>query len=195
MQAKKQKKTIPPTRVFVRPPTPGDRSEFLRLTRASRRIYGRLVTPPTTPREYDRYLERLATGRHAAFFICRRQDGAIVGVINVNEIIRGNAQSAFLGWSVGAPYAGKGYMTEGLNHVLHRVFRKMKLHRVEAHIRTENVRSIAMARRCGFVREGLSRRYLKTRGRWRDYERWALLAEDWHARELRRRQVREEAEC
>jgi ribosomal-protein-alanine N-acetyltransferase len=43
-----------------------------------------------------------------------------------------------------------------------------------------NRASVALVRRLGFRREGYSRRYLKIGGRWRDHERWALLAEDWH---------------
>ena len=35
----------------------------------------------------------------------------------------------------------------------------------------------AMVRRCGFVREGFSERYLKVGGRWRDHEHWAMYAE------------------
>ncbi|HTV42975.1 MAG TPA: hypothetical protein VMF08_20590 [Candidatus Sulfotelmatobacter sp.] len=30
-----------------------------------------------------------------------------------------------------------------------------------------------------FINEGLSRRFLKVCGRWRDHERWAILAEDF----------------
>ena len=58
----------------------------------------------------------------------------------------------------------------------------LKLHRVEANIQPANLRSLALARDAGFVREGYSRRYVRIAGRWRDHVRLALLVEDWRAR-------------
>jgi ribosomal-protein-alanine N-acetyltransferase len=63
--------------------------------------------------------------------------------------------------------------------VIARAFRTLRLHRLEANIQPGNLASIALVRRLGFRREGLSRRYLKIGGRWRDHERWAILAEEW----------------
>jgi len=51
----------------------------------------------------------------------------------------------------------------------------LRLHRLEANIQPENVASIALARTCGFNKEGYSPAYLKIGGRWRDHERWAIV--------------------
>src|SRR5262245_51861659 len=85
------------------------------------------------------------------------------------------------------PHAGQGYMTEGMALALDVAFRKLELHRVEVNIQPTNARSLALAQRIGFTREGFSRRYVKIAGRWRDHVRYAILAEDWA--KLRRAQL------
>ena len=89
----------------------------------------------------------------------------------------GNFQSAYLGFYTGAPFMGKGYMSEGLRLVLRHAFSRLGLHRLEANIQPANRASIRLVRRAGFRREGFSPRYLKVFGRWRDHERWAIIAE------------------
>jgi len=168
--------------VFLRAPRAADQKEFLRLNRASRRLHRGWVAPPVTPRQFAQYLARRRRPDCPGFLICRIGDGAIVGGINVNEIVRGVFQSAYLGYQIGEPFARHGYMTEALRLAVEFAFRELRLHRVEANIQPANDASRALVRRAGFRREGLSRRYLKIGGRWRDHERWTLLAEDWRAR-------------
>lgn len=149
------------------------------MSRAGKRLHRRWWGSPTDSKGYREYLARIDGVRFEGSVIRLRDGGGIVGVVNVNEIIRGRLQSAFIGYAGNPAHAGTGLMTEGLRLVLSHTFTNLKLHRVEANIQPGNHRSIAMAKRCGFRKEGFSPRYLKLGGRWRDHERWALTIEDW----------------
>ena len=169
-------------RVFLRPPARGDRDEFTSLMRSSRSFHSPWATAPT---DDDRFAAYLADARRADFeamLVCRREDNAIVGFFNLSQIVRRGFQNAYLGYAVGKPFAGQGYMRDGLELVLRHAFANLRLHRVEANIQPTNTRSLALAQGAGFRREGFSPRYLKIGGRWRDHERWAILAEDWRTR-------------
>ena len=98
---------------------------------------------------------------HAGYLVFRREDDALVGVFNFSEIVRGAFRSAYLGYFAFAPHAGSGYMTEGMALALDIAFGRLKLHRVEVNIQPTNTRSLALAQRIGFTREGFSRRYVK----------------------------------
>jgi ribosomal-protein-alanine N-acetyltransferase len=159
-----------------------DRDEFVAAMRASRKVHSPWLVAPTTSGAFDRLLARADGERHEWLFLRRREDDALVGFFAISEIVRGSFQSAFLSYGAVAAHAGRGYMTEGLELVLGRAFDGLRLHRLEANIQPRNGKSIALVRRCGFVREGISERYLKVAGRWRDHERWAIRGEQWRER-------------
>jgi [ribosomal protein S5]-alanine N-acetyltransferase len=167
--------------VLVRAPTPADRAEYLAAMRASRRLH-RPWLSPVSDETFDQLLRCAADERYAPHLVCRREDGAIVGFINISQIVRGGFQSGYLGYGGVAAHAGQGYMRQGLELVLSRAFTELRLHRLEANIQPGNAASIALVRGAGFVHEGFSERYLKIGGRWRDHERWAIRAEQWRAR-------------
>jgi ribosomal-protein-alanine N-acetyltransferase len=168
-------------RVYIRPPSRVDREEFTRLMQISREFHSPWATAPT---DADRFAGYLADARRADFealLLCRTHDDAILGFFNLSQIVRRRLQSAYLGYAVGQPYAGQGYMRDGLALILRHSFTRLELHRLEANIQPGNGSSLALARGAGFRREGFSPRYLKIGGRWRDHERWAILVEDWRA--------------
>jgi ribosomal-protein-alanine N-acetyltransferase len=168
--------------VFLRPPTRSDQEEFIALMRASRAFHGPWASAPTDDERYAAYLADARRADFEAMLLCLSEDSAIVGFFNLSQIVRRGFQSAYLGYAVGAPFAGQGYMRDGLELVLHQAFTTLRLHRVEANIQPTNVSSLALARGAGFRREGFSPRYLKIAGRWRDHERWAILADEWRQR-------------
>jgi len=167
--------------VFLRRLTARDADEFTDLVRRSRRLHRPWTWPPETRERFLSYLRRHGSNR-ARLLVCRSEDGVILGAINISEIVRGALQSAFLGYWVGAPYAGQGYMARGLALVLRYAFRTLKLHRLEANLQPGNARSRRLAAGAGFRKEGLSPRYVKIHGRWRDHERWAITREEWGVR-------------
>lgn len=177
--------TVRGQRVFLRSLRPADRRAWTDLRTASRDH----LRPfdPRPPRGIDPYgnsgfgalKARSSDPASDVLLAFRREDGALLGGINLNQIVRGAFGSAYLGYWMGAEHAGQGYMTEALQLGLRRAFRQLRLHRVEANILPHNAPSLALVKRAGFTREGFSRRYLKIAGRWQDHERWALLAEDW----------------
>lgn len=169
-------------RVLLRPPARSDEHEFLALTRASKRARRRWSSPPVTKARFDAYLKRARRDDFEPLLLCRRADGAMLGIFNFSQIFYGAFCSAYLGYWIAEEHEGQGYMSEGLQLVLRHAFKVLKLHRVEANIQPENERSIQLVKRAGFSLEGLSRRYLKINGRWRDHERWALTAEDFKPR-------------
>jgi ribosomal-protein-alanine N-acetyltransferase len=168
--------------VYLRAPARGDQAEFVSLMRTSRSFHRPWASAPTDVERFSAYLADSRRADFEAMLVCRYEDDAILGFFNLSQIVRRHLQSAYLGYAVGKPFAGQGYMGEGIELVLRHAFLTLRLHRIEANIQPGNHASIALARGAGFSREGFSPRYLKIGGRWRDHERWAILAEQWRAR-------------
>lgn len=153
-----------------------DEEAFLRAVRSSRKLHRPWSYLPETS---EGFRDMLVRPLGESYLICRNEDGALAGSASLGHIVFGNLRSAYLGYSALVPHQGQGYMTEGLELVLRHAFGTLALHRVEVNVQPGNERSIALAERLGFRREGLSPRYLKIGGRWRDHERWAIVREGW----------------
>jgi ribosomal-protein-alanine N-acetyltransferase len=165
-------------RTLVRRARSNDAEEFTELMRASRALHQPWSFPPVRIEEFTALVERARADDFELLLLCRREDARILGFFNLSQIFRGPFLNAYLGYAIGEPHAGIGYMTEGIELVLRHAFGALGLHRIEANIQPGNERSIALAKRAGFRLEGFSPRYLKIDGQWRDHERWAILAEE-----------------
>jgi [ribosomal protein S5]-alanine N-acetyltransferase len=163
-------------RVYLRQPTAADAKEVTVTVRASRDLHRPWVYPTETKTAFDGYIRRTKERDYVGLLICRNSDDRIIGTANLSQIFRGNLQGAYLGFWASAEFAGQGYMTEGLQLVLCYAFKRLRLHRLEANVQPENQKSKALIKRSGFRYEGFSPRYLKVGGKWRDHERWAILA-------------------
>jgi ribosomal-protein-alanine N-acetyltransferase len=169
-------------RTYIRRARSGDAGEFTELMRESRELHRPWSFPPTRKEDFTALVERARSDDFELLLLCTRDERRIAGFFNLSQIFRGPFLNAYLGYAVGARFAGEGYMAEGIELVLRHAFGALGLHRLEANIQPGNDRSIALAKGAGFRLEGFSPRYLKIDGRWRDHERWAILAEEWASR-------------
>ena len=165
--------------VYLRTPSAPDANEFLGLVAASRSLHKPWVEPPGDRHAFAALIRRNRSDDFQAFLIARRSDDAIVGAVDLSQILHGTFRNAYLGFYALGDHAGRGYISAGVRLVLHHAFTELGLHRVEANVQPRNERSKALLRRLGFRQEGFSPRYLKIGGRWRDHERWAILADEW----------------
>ena len=155
--------------VIIREVELADKTAFLTAMQQSQALHHPWVKVPLTSQEFDDYLQRCQQDNHYGFLVCGKL-GRIKGVFNLSEIVRGAFQSAYLGFYAVAEYAGQGYMSAGLKLVLQTIFKELNLHRIEANIQLENIRSINLVKNHGFRYEGYSPRYLKVSGVWQGHE-------------------------
>lgn len=72
----------------------------------------------------------------------------------------------------------KGYATEVVKRLIQFGFDDLKLHRIQAGVATENIRSISVLEKVGMIQEGIRRKILPIRGEWKDNYHYAILEDD-----------------
>ena len=172
--------------VWLRAPMLGDYSDWAELRAMSR--------DHLTPWEPQWQRDELSRGsyrrrvRHYqrearddlgyAYLIFSEADDRLVGGLTLSNVRRGVTQTGVLGYWIGKPHVGRGYMTEAVRAAIGFAFDTLHLHRVEAATMPSNTASIRVLERNGFRREGFARQLLKINGVWEDHLLHALLSSD-----------------
>jgi [ribosomal protein S5]-alanine N-acetyltransferase len=169
-------------RVRLERPSARREREFLTATLRSRALHRGFVLPPATPAEYRTFVRRSRSDSRESFLVIEAESCALAGVVNINDIVRDLEQSGRLGYYAFVPWAGRGLICAALKLVIGMAFRELGLHRLEANVQRNNLRSIALVEGLEFEREGTARGFLKIGNRWRDHDRWSLLKNDWSQR-------------
>ena len=105
-------------------------------------------------------------------------DGRFAGQCNL-EWINPYTRTAEVGIWIDSRVAGQGVGTAALAMLTDYSFGTVRLHRLTAPICAENASAARMVEHVGLKREGTMTRYLDVEGRRKDYDLWAITAEDW----------------
>lgn len=114
------------------------------------------------------------------FVVTKSETKQIIGLLMITEVLRGNLQSAWLGYFLDEAQNGRGYMREAVKQVLAYCFERLRLHRIEAGVMPANHRSMRVLENSGFQKEGLARQNVKIEGVWQDHYTFAILDADFN---------------
>lgn len=101
----------------------------------------------------------------------------LCGAVRLKDIDLAD-RKAQIGYFVGSRFTGKGIATAAVSAVLAHGFGHLRLNRVELRCASENVPSMRVAERLGFVHEGTLRQDEYLNGRFVDQHVYGLLAAD-----------------
>ena len=176
-------------RIFMRPPQMTDWSQWAEV-RGKNKDHIQPFEPRWAENALDedffeRRIHRQArewqAGRANAFVIFKN-DHQLIGGMNINNICRGAAQYAALGYWIDQNHEGQGCMREALELTLKYCFKDLGLHRVNASCLPHNTRSKKTLLNAGFKEEGFAEKYLQINGEWQDHELFGLPIETWESR-------------
>ena len=178
--------TLHGERVLLRPAHMGDFAQWAQLREESRSFLARWepiwpaddLTRLAFKRRLRRYQQDMRAGIAYPFLVFSPDGETLLGGVTLGQIQRGVAQSGVLGYWMGAPYAGKGFMTAAVRAVVSYAFDTLQLNRVEAACLPVNGASIRLLEKVGFTREGYARNYLCIDGRWQDHLLFGLVRGD-----------------
>ncbi|MCB9990016.1 MAG: GNAT family N-acetyltransferase [Rhodospirillales bacterium] len=174
-------------RVTVRPPRAEDWRSWAEVRSRNRAMLEPLeprwpencLTREFFSRRLARQMQDWQRGQSCSFLIFETSSQTLIGGVNINNIARGAAQHASLGYWLDQAFQGRGYMREALTLVIDFGFSALKLHRFNAGCLSGNERSAGVLLRLGFKEEGFAEKYVQIDGQWQDHRLFGLPAEHW----------------
>jgi ribosomal-protein-serine acetyltransferase len=107
------------------------------------------------------------------------ENDVLIGCIGLHGLSE-RARRANVGYWLGNEYSGQGIMTKSVKSLIDYSFNKLNLNRIGVEIATENKKSLAVAERLGFVKEGVIRQYEFINNRFLDYVVLSKLKSEWN---------------
>jgi ribosomal-protein-alanine N-acetyltransferase len=183
------------SRILLRPPKVDDEVEWISLRRKNKDYLQpyepKWARDALSPAFFQRRIVRVrrdwAADRAYSFLIFRRASEDLpekmIGGMNINNVCRGAAQFASIGYWLDHDHQGSGYMRAALRMIIYFSHEKLKLHRINASVLPDNEKSINLLKRVGFDEEGFAEKYIEINGAWQDHILYGLVLSDFMARE------------
>jgi RimJ/RimL family protein N-acetyltransferase len=125
-----------------------------------------------------------STDDHETLLICD-EHGAVIGNV-LHFTARRYSTAREIGWVIHDPQLrGRGYAGEAVTALVDYLFKAFPINRIECCTSTDNLASLRLAEKCGFIREGVLRGMVFVAGRYVDDVLLSMLRADWEAARAR----------
>lgn len=123
-------------------------------------------------------LDQIAENRKSFIWkILKKDTNEFIGIAGIN-LSANRFKLGEIHYGLLPAYWGIGFATEVAQLLIKSGFELFNLHKVEAGVATENLRSIKILEKLGMTREGLRRKILPIRGVWKDNYHYAIVEDD-----------------
>lgn len=123
-------------------------------------------------------LDRYEKDEAGEWGIILEETGRLIGCAGFAWMDMKNRR-AEIGYVLGKPYWGKGYMPEAALRMLAFAFEDMGLNRIECHHLLPNEKSGRVMQKLGMTYEGTAREQTFAKGRFWDVKQYAILKSEW----------------
>jgi len=107
----------------------------------------------------------------------------VIGNVGIGFIKTGEHRQGRIGWLLGRKYQGRGLATEAVRALVATCFEELGFHRISARTGRDNKRSWLLMQRLGMRREAHFRESHLVKGEWRDEFVYAILVDEWRAKQ------------
>ena len=124
-------------------------------------------------------LKNFLAGKSVRFFVFAKDcPNEIIGTISFNAINRGAFHNCQIGYKFDKNKLHRGYATESVKKAVQIAIDEMNIHRIEAYILPDNIASVNLAKKVGFISEGMAFKYARLASGWHDHLRYVYIAPD-----------------
>ena len=167
-------------KVILRPVRMDDAPRFVKWFNDSE-VYQFVITKGIKLKDEREWIKQRIEGKiKDDLFLCiDTKAGAHIGSIGLHKINKRNKNASF-GITIGdKKYWNRGLGSEAAQLIINYGFKKLKLHRIDLDVYSDNPRAIKVYKRLGFKKEGTKRDHRLWKGKYYNSYFMAILDREW----------------
>lgn len=119
---------------------------------------------------------KMAEGKLLRYWVFLKENPEeIIGTVCFQNFLKAPYQSCCIGYKLAEKYTHQGYAYESIQKAIEIILEVYHIHRIEAFIMPNNLPSLRLIEKLGFICEGLSISYALVNGIWSDHKRYTFI--------------------